>query len=186
MTTVTVVIPSIPSRSGNLSRALKSIASQTRPTDAVVVALDNDRQGAGPTRTRALRMAKTEWVAFLDDDDYFLPNHLAVLLAAAEETGADVLWPWFEVVGGTDPFPGHRGRQLDPDNPHIFPITTLVRRSLTDGIEFPGPTGTADWAGDDWPFWRGLQSRGATFHHVNEVTWHWVHHGSNTSGRPIW
>jgi glycosyltransferase involved in cell wall biosynthesis len=188
---ITVVIPSIPPRGKLLQRAMASVALQTVPACAVAVAYDDQHLGAGPTRTRALRMAQTEWVAFLDDDDALLPNHLELLLAAAKETEADVLWPWFKVVGGTDPFPGHRGKQLNPDDPHIFPITTLVRNEYAQQGEFPGSDVTGEWIADDWPFWRQMQELGATFHHIPDVTWHWFHHGwgmpgtsGNTSGRP--
>lgn len=174
-----------------LARALKSIAAQTEPACALAIAYDDQHLGAGPTRTRALRMARTEWVAFLDDDDEILPDHLALLFAAAKETGADVLWPWFHVIGGTDPFPMHQGRQLDPENPHIFPITTLVRTELAQEGEFPGSNITGDWNVDDWPFWQHLHSLGAKFHHIPDRTWKWYHHGwgtpgvsGNTSGRP--
>jgi len=188
---ITVVIPSIQPRTNMLTRALVSVASQTEPAAGVSIAYDDQRQGAGPTRTRALRGVTTEWTAFLDDDDVLLPNHLALLFSAAKETGADVLWPWFEVIGGTDPFPHARGVQLKPDAPHIFPITTLVRTKLAHQAEFPGTDITGEWIADDWPFWRQIQSAGAKFHHIPDITWHWYHHGwgvpgtsGNTSGRP--
>lgn len=181
---ITVCIPSIPPRAALLARALKSVAKQTEPACALAIAFDDQKQGAGPTRTRALSMVTTEWTAFMDDDDELLPNHLALLFAAAKETGADVLWPWFKVIGGTDPFPGHRGHQLNPDNPHIFPITTLVRTEMAHKGHFPATNITGDWIADDWPFWRQLQSAGAKFHHIEEITWHWHHDSGNTSGRP--
>lgn len=186
-----MVIPSIPPRTKLLSRALKSIAKQTEQAAGVSIAYDTQKQGAGLTRTRALRGVTTEWTAFMDDDDELLPDHLALLCAAAKETGADVLWPWFKVLGGTDPFPHARGVQLDPGNPHIFPITTLVRTKYAHLSEFPSDT-TGDWSMADWPFWRVLHEAGAKFHHIPDITWHWHHHGygvpgqaGNTSGNPL-
>lgn len=181
---ITMVIPSIPPRTKLLNRALTSIAAQTEAAAGVSIAYDTQRQGAGPTRTRALRGVTTEWCAFLDDDDELLPNHLALLFAAAKETGADVLWPWFEVIGGTDPFPDHRGQQFDIDNQRLFPITTLVRTHFAHQSEFPAYTeGDLYWEGDDWPFWRGLHAAGAKFHHIPDITWHWHHDSGNTSGK---
>lgn len=161
-----------------------SVARQTEPACAIAIAIDDQKQGAGPTRTRALQMVRTEWTAFMDDDDELKPNHLQLLFTAAKETGADVLWPWFEVSGGTDPFPGHRGHQLNPDNPHIFPITTLVRTELAQRSVFPSSDVTGDWIADDWPFWRSMQADGAKFHHIEDRTWIWHHDSGNTSGRP--
>lgn len=181
---ITVVIPSIPPRRKFLNRALNSIAAQHEPAAAVSIAFDDQHLGAGPTRTRALRGVTTEWTAFLDDDDEFMPEHLAKLFAAAKEEEADVVWPWFEVIGGTDPFPGHRGHQLDPEQPHIFPITTLVRTEFAHQGEFPGSDITGDWIADDWPFWRQLQGAGAKFHHIPDITWRWHHHGYGTKDSP--
>src|ERR671922_2284910 len=81
---VTVVIPSIPPRVDLRNRALASVAAQTRPAHAVALTVDIDRDGAGPTRTRGLMMVRTEWTAFLDDDDELKPHHLEVLLGHAE------------------------------------------------------------------------------------------------------
>lgn len=186
---VTVAIPSIPPRAGKLGWAIRSVAEQDHQAQAISIAFDLDRQGAGPTRNRALAGVRTSWTAFLDDDDELLPHHLQVLLDEAEETGADLVWPWFKVHGGTDPFPHHRGRQWDPVDPFIFPITVLARtellRDIANGEDGPFPApGGGDWIGDDYPVWRAMAEAGAKFRHVDEVTWTWHHHGANTSGLP--
>lgn len=189
---ITAVIPSIPPRTRLLQRALRSVVAQTHPAEAIAVAIDREGRGAGPTRTRAMRTVQTEWTAFLDDDDEWMPRHLEVLVQAQQESGADVIWPWFEVVGGTDPFPQHRGRQYDPADPHIWPICTLVRTELLRLTRFPPISNEPDWSGDDYPVWLDLGRLGATFHHVDQVTWTWHHHFAdpvgvrNTSGHPTW
>jgi len=58
---VTVAIPSIPPRVDMLNRAISSALDQVRPPEAISVALDLRHEGAGPTRTRALRNVSTEW-----------------------------------------------------------------------------------------------------------------------------
>ncbi len=194
---VTVVIPSIPPRRTLLLRALDSVAAQTSPAASVSIAYDIAREGAGPTRTRALRAVQTRWTAFLDDDDEMMSHHLERLLALHAETDADVCVPWFEVVGGADPFPQHRGNLFDdPDKaPHdhrIFPITYLVRTVLVQACTFPKPAwGTADWAGDDYPVILRMHELGGRFAHTPDITWTWHHHGygqpgraGNTSGLP--
>lgn len=185
---VTVVIPTIPPRLHQLHRALDSVMAQTIQPDAISIALDTTKAGAGPTRQRALMGARTEWIAFLDDDDELLPTHLSALLAGARmgvgAGEADVIWPWFEVIGGTDPFPQHHGRQWDPTDPHIFPITALVRTRFAQQATFPAPGDHADWHGDDFPYWLQLHDLGARFLHIGAVTWRWHHHGLNTSGLP--
>ena len=181
---VTVVVPSIPPRLTLLHRAITSIASQTHPAATVSIAFDTGREGAGPTRTRALRQAQTEWVAFLDDDDEFLPHHLETLLCCAHEVGADVVWPWFRVVNGGDPISCNRGKQWNPTEPHTFPITALVRNELAQAAHFPEPLSAAGCSGEDFDFWMQLSNMGAKFQHVNEETWLWHHGGHNTAGLP--
>lgn len=196
MDRVTVVIPTIPARAEkDLLRAVHSVEKQDYPRELVDTHIITDSQGFGPAEMRNVGVARadTEWIAFLDDDDYLLPNHLSTLFLAQERTEADVVWPWFRVEGGGgDPFPKHRGRQWNPDDPHIFPITTLVRKSKFDEVggftalgEVPDPNDpTRTVSGEDWRLWLALSAAGAQFHHVNEVTWVWRHHGKNTSGLP--
>lgn len=185
---VTVCIPSIPTRSHLLAaRAIPSVLAQTHAPTEIAVHIDHERHGAWENRNRTIAMATSEWVAFLDDDDELLPEHLATLLGVANDTGADVTWGWFEVVNGQDPFPQHRGRQWDINDPHIFPITTLVRRSLILDAQAsfaPDPDRTGNWGTQDYPFWAALHAAGGTFHGVPDITWRWHHHGKNTSGLP--
>lgn len=194
-TKVTVAIPSIPPRKRLLHRALDSVLLQTRAVDAISVAVDNDRRGAGVTRQRALVAVDTDWVAFLDDDDEFLPYHLEKLLHHQAETGADYVYSWYKVaVNGRiiedDPVfpPGHYLNPWDDANPRQTTITTLVRTELALAVGFvPPPDGkTIDgqaW-GEDWQFTLGCLAAGAKISHLVEKTWLWHHDSGNTSGRP--
>jgi hypothetical protein len=131
-------------------------------------------------------MANTEWVVFLDSDDILYPNYLRRVFEEQTKMGADVVWPWFDVLGADDPFPMHRNRQWDPAEPHIFPITTLVRRELAIDVGgFPMKEPAGKWClGEDYPFWCALSDAGAKFHHFPENLWEWNHRpqGGNTSG----
>lgn len=190
---VSVCIPTIPPRAHLLRRAVGSVYRQTMQPTVVHIALDTERLGAPANRTRALAMATTEWVAFLDDDDEFEPQHLQRCLQHAADTGADVVYPWFTVVGGTDPL-GWEGRPFDAAalrrGPNYIPITVLVRRELAmatggfvDSRDKARIGSTTPWATcEDWAFWLALLDLGATFSHLPERTWKWHHHGSNTSG----
>lgn len=184
MVTVTSCTPTLPYRGQLLERAVLSIRSQTRPVDAIAVAFDTTRGGAWETRNRAMLMAQTDWIAFLDDDDEWLPHHIERCLQVQAETGVDVVVPWYDVVGGSDPTPGHRYLQLDPAGLHSFGITCLVRREfvMDHGIRFLSRNETG--APEDWVFWLTMAEKGATFHQIPETTWLYHHHGTNTSGRP--
>lgn len=189
---ITVAIPAHPRRisKGMLDRAIRSVWSQERQPAAVAVAVDQDHHGAPRTRQRALEMVKTHWVAFLDSDDYFWPEHLEVLATAAQETGADYIYSWFETnPAGLSPFPdGHFLDPWDPANPRQTTITTLVRTELAlevgfwdveDGRRFPDGLRV----GEDWEFTLGCNRLGK-IHHVVQRTWSWSMHGENSSGRP--
>jgi glycosyltransferase involved in cell wall biosynthesis len=189
--TVTVVIPSIPIRAYELARAVASVMSGARAPDAISIEIDRAHEGAGPTRTKAMLRASSEWIAFIDDDDVWYAQHLERLLATAEETGADVVYPWFDVINpdgerGYDPFPQFEGKPWDPAEPHLFPICALVRTELAQRSFFPAcrPNDPA-WDGDDWPFWLGVFEQGAKVVHLNERTWRWNHWGISSPENPV-
>lgn len=199
---VTVVIPSIPPRAYGgrvhkvsfIRRAIESVLAQDchtigLRTPRIESVIDHERRGAGPTRHRALMRAQTPWVAFLDDDDEFLPQHVRRCYEHALDTGADYVYPWFEVVGGDDPFPQHFGREFDPADPVQTTVTTFVRTALAQSVGFEFPLdpklriGGHAW-GEDYEFTRRCVAAGAKVVHLPERTWRWHHHGANTSGRP--
>lgn len=190
---VTVVTPSIPPRGGHggpLERALASVRAQSLRPREVVVEFDEERLGAAATRQRALDRVRTSWTAFLDDDDEFKPEHLAVLRAAADEHEADYVYSWYDVEGGTDPAPQFFGVPWSDDAPHITTITVLVRTDLAQEVGFqdgghPGwRPGEPVVGGEDHRFTLGCVEAGAKIVHVPERTWIWHHHGANTSGLP--
>ncbi len=101
MTTVSVVLTSIPGRSAYLEAALESLMQQTRPPDEVVLVLEGDDPRwahvlkryqqmwslriirlpevsgrAAPAKSRGLRTARGAYVALLDDDDLAMPDRL--------------------------------------------------------------------------------------------------------------
>ena len=108
---VTVVIPTR-RRPGLVLRALRSVLAQTHAALDVIVVIDgpdpetvdaldswrDDRvsvmqtevsSGAGAARNFAATLARGTWIAFLDDDDEWLPDKITRQLAAA--AGRDVL-----------------------------------------------------------------------------------------------
>jgi len=181
---VGVAIPTIPPRTGLLGRAVRSVMAQTHPVDHISIAVDHAKEGAGATRNRAKNALTTDYIAFLDDDDEMMPEHIEVLLGHIEYHQADVAFSWFRVVGGTDPFPGHRWIEFDPANPHIFGITALVRTEVAQSVDFGPPSTTFDAGGEDWEWWKTLASNGAKFVNTSDITWKWHHSSGNTAGRP--
>jgi glycosyltransferase involved in cell wall biosynthesis len=192
MDDITVLIPHIPVRPNALARAVKSVALQTKRPSTIHIEVDVNKSGSAATRNRGLLTIRTKWVAFLDDDDEMMSQHLEVIFNHAVETGVDVVYSGCRVVdpAGKD-VPliddwGRFGQPFDEDllrEKSYIPVTSLVNADLARNALFGSPIGlVSDY--DDWGFYLRLLDIGAKFSHVPEKTWIWNHHGKNTSGRP--
>lgn len=192
MNDIAVITPHIPTREHELVRAVKSVAEQWLKPSEHIILTDHQREGSAAIRNRALLSTFTRWVAFLDDDDEWDWIHLKVLLAAATESGADVIYSGCRVLDSNgveiplrDEW-GRFGREFDPDllrAKAYLPVTSLVRTGLAKRAQFGPPEHQLDSVYDDWGFYLRLLNLGAVFKHVPEVTWTWHHHGKNTSGQ---
>lgn len=202
--TVSVIIPAHPARlvNGMLQRAVGSVWAQTRPPEALHVAVDTAGEGAPATRQRALMAATTDFVAFLDSDDLFLPKHLEWLLKHQASTGADFVYAWFKVLqqfadGRTniledDPVfpPGHYLNDFDPADPIETTITVLVRTELAKQVGFKELDRGQVNTGEDRYFTLGCLDAGAKISHLRRKSWLWAHWQlpdgtpGNTSGKP--
>jgi glycosyltransferase involved in cell wall biosynthesis len=183
---VTVVIPAHPARvqNGMLNRALASIEDQTVQPEHVIVKYDRKREGAARTRQKGLEEVQTEWVAFLDSDDEWLPQHLEKLYTHALDTGADLVYPWYHVVGGGDPLRAWENVPWDPARPHLTTITVLCKTRIAQSVGFVQESYRKTESGEDWYFIRNINAQGAKIVHLPERTWKWHHHGKNSSGLP--
>lgn len=99
---VVVVIPA-KDRGHVIARALRSVLAQTSPPDEIIVVDDGssddtasvaralgarvlahaESRGSGAARNTAITASKAQWVAFLDSDDEWLPQHLEYLRSHA-------------------------------------------------------------------------------------------------------
>lgn len=183
---ITVLIPTIPPRRTQFERAVASVQAQTLPPTTVWAEIDADRTGAAATRNRLLEQVRTEWTAFLDDDDELLPDHLKLCARYATLSGVDVVYPAYEVVGGEDPV-NCFGIPFDAGllkRRNFIPVTVLARTELV--LAAGGFQERTDENGDpceDWGLWLAMLARGAKFGHLPQRTWRW-HLGDTTRGRP--
>lgn len=187
---VTAVVPTIPPRARMLRRALESVQNQEIAPEAIAISMDTEHLGAAENRNQALDMVTTPWVAFLDDDDEWLPGHLRELTQLAEVSGADLVYPWFTVPYGFDPlarFEGKafRGEWLDEQN--MIPITVLARTALLRELGGFTPKGPPHNPCEDWGLWLKVRDAGGKIVHLPKRTWLWHWHPGNTSGRAdVW
>jgi glycosyltransferase involved in cell wall biosynthesis len=204
--TISVITPTHRARlapGGLYSEAMNSVARQSLLPDAICTAIDVDGEGAAPTRQRALDMARTTWVAFLDSDDLWMPRHLELLLRFALDREVDYAYSWFKIlqqmpdgrrnVLEDDPIfpPGHYLNEWDPANPIETTITTLVRTELAQAVGFKAlDRGHDANSGEDFNFTLGVQAAGGKIGHLRRKTWLWRHWQlpggvmGNTSGLP--
>ena len=82
-----------------------------------------------------LRRARSEYIAYLNHDDLWLPNHLQVLVDCIEESGADFVFSILEVVQ-----PNGYSRVEIPAYPHAplppHASATMHRRDVVDDIGY--------------------------------------------------
>ncbi len=182
---ITVLVAAHPARfgSGLLARALNSVYAQTYQPEVVVIVNDKGRNGAGWTRQQLLSHVQTEWIAFIDSDDEWLPEHLAKCLAVAEATEAVYVYTWFH---GPDPL-GHFGLPFNPCTPHHTTMNVLVRTDIAQEVGFPASEGPP-FSNEDWAFITGVAKlaceRDLKMVHLAERTWQYHQHGQNSSGLP--
>lgn len=183
---VSVIVPTL-NRPAELGQALASITGQVgidlaelevivvndggAPSDTViaeasdrglpVTAVTHPRRlGLPSARNTGLDRGRGRYVAFLDDDDVFLPHHLATTLAELDSTGVDgVATTCLVSEHRTDPATPVTGAavwdvRFDPlllEACNLFPVHTAVfRRPARARLDSGLP------AIEDWDFWLRL------------------------------
>jgi len=166
-----------------LNRALASVVAQTLAPAAIHVVNDLDRQGAGWTRRTLLQAVDTDWIAWLDSDDEWMPEHLEKLHRVAVDTDSVFVFSWMH---GADPL-GHFGLPFNPCTPHHTTMNVLVRTDIAREVGFPD-NAAGRFANEDWAFITGVAKlaceRGLKMTHLAERTWTYHAHGQNTAGQP--
>lgn len=162
---VTVVMPAM-NREALVGRAIASVGRQSvAPARVLVVDDASDdgtaaaaeavgaevlrmpvRSGSGPARNAAIEAATTEWVAFLDSDDEWWPEHLATVLRHGG-AGHDLVSTCAVSTSGRwlgSPRPGAHPvtprTMLVPSDVVVTSATLVRRRALLDaGLFRPLP-----------------------------------------------
>ena len=164
-TLIAVITPHKPGqvRDALLSECIASVKAQTIDCDHIIYT-DTHKLGPSILRNEMVKTlpAEYDWLAFLDDDDLFLPNHLAALSAVSEN--ADVVYSSCQPGIATVILPFDR-EALRRGN--YIAVTSLVRRSMFEKVGgFPDLKKY-----EDWRLWNNIADAGGRFVFVPEVTW---------------
>lgn len=198
---VSVIVPT-KDRPAFLARALESLATQTFTDFEVQVVNDGGEDITpvlGPFRDRGLRItahrhpvsrgqaasrntgiaaALGRWIAYLDDDDLYLPQHLQVLVEALERDGGQVAYTDSERVVEEEVAGRWEVRSRELAMSHPFNREHFLRDNLTpvNNVmharacwEVVGPHDESLPVLEDWEFWIRL-SRRWDFVHIPQVT----------------
>jgi len=181
---VSVVIPTL-NRPEAVCRAVASVQAQTYRNLEIIVVVDGDdpptvtalaalneprlkvvvhgkNKGPGAARNTGVEYASGRWVAFLDDDDEWLPPKLEVQVAAAEalrDKDVVVTCRVFAEFGGKRmvwpnrmPKDGQHLSEYLIDRPrlisrpgYVATPTILINRELAREIPFPDDEDHEDW-----------------------------------------
>lgn len=160
MTLVSVVVP-LYNKAAYVLRALDSIAAQTVRDFELIVIDDGSSDGgadlvakfsdsrvrlirqanAGPgaARNRGLREARAPYVAFIDADDFWLPDFLEANIALLERypCAAAVCCGWLEYPGGASRMEAWRARGIEEGLFIISQQTTAERLFAMIGYLHP-------------------------------------------------
>ena len=146
---------------------------------------ERDR-GQSDALNRAFARATGRWVAWLNADEFYLPNGLITLVRHGDRTGADVVY-------GDNVFVDAEGRmvRLLPQHPFsqtilrlygcfISSSSTIFRRSALQN----SPWDLEAKMILDWELFLNLASRGARFSHVSYPVGAFRRHHEQVTARP--
>lgn len=210
---ISVIIPAY-NAAGSIARALDSVLSQGFEDLEIIVVNDGspdtaeleailepypgnyvtqENQGAGAARNTGVRNARGEYLAFLDADDYWLPNYLNLQMEVLRQSGTDAVYCDALFVGS----PALEGKtyfELAPSRCEVSPESLLAvdvgiitsgviatRRSVLE-------TGLFDEhirRGQDFDLWLRMAQKGFKFACNRRVLLHYTVSDSGLSGDTV-
>jgi glycosyltransferase involved in cell wall biosynthesis len=183
---VSIVIPTY-NRASIVRRAIDSVLAQTFDDLEILVVDDGStddtraalagypervrtihQENGGPAaaRNHGMRLARGEYIGFLDSDDAYLPRNVEAHLRRFEECpeaglvycGIEILDKDGQRLWDLLPKPEDRGLVLERLIRYNFitSSTVLMRRAA---MEFAGEMNTSLWFAEDWYYWLRVASR---------------------------
>jgi glycosyltransferase involved in cell wall biosynthesis len=188
-----------------VEEAIKSALDQTYPHTEVIVIDDGstdgslnviskykdainiisrENKGIVHTRNQALGMVRSDFICFLDADDYFDPGYIENLVKIAERSQADVVYPNWHVFGDEEyrtDFAEFDTQLLIRQKIHCT-SESLIRTSSIGSHRFESET-----VAEDWDFFLGLALSGMRFKLAKNTYINYrVRANTRGAARPYW
>jgi GT2 family glycosyltransferase/SAM-dependent methyltransferase/tetratricopeptide (TPR) repeat protein len=213
--TVSVIVPTY-NRPERLREALQSVLAQTFQDFEIIVVNDGDTEvsqvidalphggrityvkhahnkGLAASRNTGVRLARGTYLAYLDDDDRYYPDHLEVLVQALKQGAFKAAYT--DAFRAIEVYDGHQRRVSQRDLPYsydfnparllvtnYFPVLCMMHeRACLDDI---GLFDETLFAHEDWDLWIRMATK-YPFLHLKRTTaeFSWRTDGSSmTSG----
>lgn len=172
---------------------VESVVADMNQAERITLVNHDHNRGLAASRNTGLRLAKGTYIAYLDDDDRFLPDHLGTLVACLERGEHQVAYSdaWRVIEHHVNGVMAEAGR----DRPHssdfaaprllvenYIPVLCLMhRRSCLDEV---GLFDESLFVHEDWDLWIRLATQYA-FAHIPHTTaeFTWRSDGSSMSSR---
>lgn len=203
---VSVITPTF-NRADMLARALASVRSQRRYSPAEIIVVDDhsddesgaiarhygarvirhDRnRGAAAARNTAVGAASQPWLAMLDSDDEWLPDHLDVLwkLRDGHVLVAGASMACFDQPGQPPAYIGTIKSRAHPLRPAaLIPLNPLSASAVLvarEAVVSAGGYNTELGYAEDWDLWLRVLERGTGVITPSVVSLYHVHPGSKS------
>jgi glycosyltransferase involved in cell wall biosynthesis len=197
---VSVIIPTY-NRPEMLKEAVMSVLSQTYQNFEIIVVNDagedvkdvvnslnsegnivylqhTENKGLPAARNTGIKVAKGKYIAYLDDDDIYYPNHIETLVEFLEKTGFKIAYTdsyhttqsWLNNEYITTSKNVKYSYDFDRKKlliSNYFPVINVMHRK--DILEETGLFDESLHAHEDWDLWIRL-SQHHDFYHIKEVT----------------
>jgi hypothetical protein len=192
---ITVCTATIPIRKELLERAKQSVINQTLQPKEHIIKTDVNKLGHAKIIDSIVEQSKTKYIAILDDDDEFLPDHIESLYNCIEQNNADLVYPHFKYA--TSGNGGHLEKFFnvpwDNANPHQVPLTWICRKDIFlecggfskdyDPLSY-NVDSEGNRIGHDFLFIQRLAKANKKIVHLPKVTWIYHDDRVSTLGMP--
>ncbi len=157
----------------NNKEELKELIKKTKNNKKIRIIVNEKNIGAGPSRNKAIKIARGEYIAFLDADDIWKKDKLKKQISFMNKNNLDLSHTSYKIINEKNKVIGFRiAKDLKFEN--LFKScdvglsTVIVKRKLLKKFKF------ADLrTKEDYVLWLKLSQHGQNFYALNQFLTTW-------------